>query len=351
MERDYKINLSYLYSLRNAFMNSKNKKYDDDIITLNNLINKLKGYEVKRKKISPYLQLETDAIIKPYLDAFYQQVKVFNSIGSYFEEPLVPKYKSILLTDIDVVNLAKEFFHEQGSFYYYSISDYLAHGNERMCFFKPNNLSEGEINIIRNTDEVFLLAPNYRNITKLSITIHELQHVIDYYNNPEFSLNPVISETAALFMEMIGCDWINKKLDLNPEETEKRKFSVYSIVKREALDVESKTDIIESYNELENHTRSDVDQMLIDDDISDEYFRWAFAVPLVANYNYQIAYYIAIELYFIYKKDKRYALSILQDIIINGSDDNIFCLLGKYNIILNASTLKYEDEMAKVLKI
>ena len=41
---------------------------------------------------------------------------------------------------------------------------------------------------------------------------------------------------------------------------------------------------------------------------------------------YQIAYLIAIELYMLYYKDKALVLSICEDIIKNGTSDNIFNL-------------------------
>ena len=60
---------------------------------------------------------------------------------------------------------------------------------------------------------------------------------------------------------------------------------------------------------------------------------------------------IAIELYTIYNIDKDKALYILRDIIMNGTDNNIFNILKKYNINIGNNIVSYEQDMCLKLGI
>ena len=72
-----------------------------------------------------------------------------------------------------------------------------------------------------------------------------------------------------------------------------------------------------------------------------------FEQGIVSEISYQISYLIAIELYMIYYRNKDLALKICEDIIMNGTSENIFKLLDKYGIKLNSNVVNYENKIYK----
>ena len=348
MIKNYSIDLNYIYSLKEKIKSNPNF-FKDDLIVIDNLISKLNG-EKLTSEIDSYLLLENDAALNNMLNHLHGFVETFSCQGTFFDEPVNPRYQNIYISNNEVMEYAKAFFHEHGSFFYSPVCQFLSNSDGRIAFIKNKN-TEGEVNVVKTTNDLFLIVPNHHNITKLSIAMHELEHIIDFSNNPNFLSNYFISEIASLFMEMIGCDWISDRGIGNKEETEKRKIFIYSIVKREAFDIIMKRQIIEIYNGLKDKSKESIDKALDEEEINPAYFKWAFSTSLLQNYYYQISFYIAVELYYIYNNNKKYALSILKDVILNGNDANIFFILEKYGIVLNANTLQYEDDIAKTLKI
>ena len=45
---------------------------------------------------------------------------------------------------------------------------------------------DGEIHYLKTTGDAFLLAPDHKDIRKVTILTHEFEHVIDCFNNPDF---------------------------------------------------------------------------------------------------------------------------------------------------------------------
>ena len=71
---------------------------------------------------------------------------------------------------------------------------------------------------------------------------------------------------------------------------------------------------------------------------------------LIENYYYILAQLVAIELYFIYRKDKNKALAILEEIIMKADDSNILSILKKQHIVICKNLNRYENELILGLK-
>ena len=111
-----------------------------------------------------------------------------------------------------------------------------------------------------------------------------------------------------------------------------------------------KTQLLEIYGEHQDESKKRLFATLRNNGFSkkavEEYEKYC----IIEDYYYIIAHLTAIELYFIYIKDKEKALTILEDIIMNGTDHNILSILANHQIILTNHLDEYEDNLIKGLK-
>ena len=292
-------------------------------------------------------QIQDDAEYHEFYKPFYPIVERFIFTGRTVDELNADvKYKSILMNDEQVVADVIEFYGHQGELFYSQIIEFYNEASDHLKFIKGSLDTEGETLFLKSIGEAFVFSPNYSNITKITILIHEIQHVIDFYINPNFSEEYVIRETIAMFMEMIAADYISKKYKVFDEGIKRQQY-LHTIVKYQAHNVLYKTDALDIINNSRSLGPEELIPTLIKEGFDQEDLDFYFEQGITNDMAYQIAYLIAIELYTIYYQDKELALTICEDIIMNGNSDNIFDLLNKYGIELNSSVTDYENYIYK----
>lgn len=343
-------NLEMLLDIISAYDGS-DEMVDFDIVTLTNAINRLKNNFDTSQDIPIADKLARDISLLEEYQECYDYVLDFLSKGLYFERSVNAKYKSIYLKHDDTLDLCMDFYTHQGRFFSEAMEEFYKEKDDHLKFFKPNKFSEGEMVFVQSTGDAFVLSPNYRNFKKATILIHEFEHVVDAYNNPVFYNNMIIREFAAMFMELIGCDFIAKRLSLR-EDHLIRRFEIHSIVKSAAVYIPTKTEILEFTKGISDESVESVTKKINNKfDVDHDYLNFLLDTHLAQDYYYQISYMIAIELYTIYQIDKDRALYILMDIVVNGDDENIFEYLKKHNIVLNSNLINYENDMCFKLGI
>lgn len=345
MKRSYNISRKDIKQLMSDIITyAPELSYDLEILQAIN--DKLKNNFNLEEYGDDYLgQLKQQVDTLPVFKTSYQHTKLFCLRGLYIDgSKYKTNYKKISLSERNTVRLSEEFFHECGPFFSVPFKDFKSEAENHLKFISPSRQSEGEIAFVPSSGDYFIFVPRYNNISRVSILIHEIEHYIDICNRYEFHKQHLIRESSSIFMELIGCDWLAKKLNLSKDGI-KRKFQIHSNVKNDSYDIFFKT---QALHIIKNNFHLNDDDLLnkLDECGFNEYNLAIFARdPLERDYYYQISYLIAIELYNLYQNDKEKALYILKQIIIYGTDENIFDLLNRFNIVLNKNVHNIERNM------
>lgn len=350
MQRKFKIDISFIKELKNNLL-----LYDPsniDIERLDILIRKLENnFEVDDTNDKSLNNLRDNLEYYNDFKHLYKIVRKFASTGMYIDSIATPTYNVQHLSNEECLALANDFFKNQGEFFYQKFYDFYKDADSHLEFISPNNSTDGEIHYFNSYNEAFVFVPDHDNFTKASILIHECEHVIDSFNNPNFYNNLIIREVAAIFMEMIGVGYLGNQLNLS-DAPYMRRLSLHSIVKLDAYTIFLKNQLLYLINENKRLSDKKLKRILYNKyNMSYKFIEFCNQYNLYEDYYYQISQLIAIELFDLYKKDKDKALYILKDIIMNGTDDNIFAILDKYNILLIEHVEQYEDELCKKLSI
>lgn len=318
-----------------------------DAIRLSEYIKRLKReFKPSGVTISTFEQMQDDLGYYDLYKPLYPITKRFIETGLGLEELKKPsKYKSVIMSDEQVMDEAMEFYSHQGSTFYSLFKEYKEEAKDHLKFIEETPETEGETIFLKSIGEAFVFTPNYSNITKFTILIHEIQHVIDFYLNPMFSEELIIRESIAMFMEMISTDFIAKKYKLTRERNKRFKF-LHSVVKSQSYNAIHKMDIL---NIAKNSTVNEEElfKLLDSKGYDSDCLEYYFEQGITMDFSYQLAYLIAIELYISYYKDKEHTLVICEDIIKNGNSKNIYELLNKYGIKINSNIESYEQMIYK----
>lgn len=348
MKKAYNIRINDLEKILNLL-----KEYDHDLIVdidilrLDSYIKRLKNSFSESEELSLTEKLVSDLEYFPFYKPLYVYSKFFSNTG--IKSDLLQKegkLSTIIIPDVDVMEHADSFFREQGDFFYSAFLDFKDDAKDHLKFIKPNKMSDGETLMLKSTGEAFVFSPNYSNITKFTILIHELEHVIDFFNNPDFFDNFVIRETAAVFMELIACDYISKKYNLENDNYTRRMW-IHHTLKFQAELLNDKMKMLNTIYSSSKSIDTDIFKFLDDHDFEKSYVEYLLESTISEDFSYQLPYLIAVELYFIYKNDKKVALNILIDIIMNANNENIVYILNKYNIKPNLNINRYEKLLLK----
>lgn len=345
-KESYDINYNFLKSLYSSISQSSNSDNRDDLIRLLSFIQRIKKYN---QKTIPRKTCES-AIFKTFQDdvdglefyrPFYPLVRLFARHGYVYSTDIGYMRKNI--TNQEAMDAAEDFFKQQGWFYFEAFLEFKEEAPTHLKFIKPNALTEGEATYFASTEEAFVLVPNRNDITKQVILIHELEHVIETYNNENFFNNKVIRECGALFMEMVASDYFADKYKLKDDNIGRR-FNLHNRIKIISADLLNRFMIL--YNIKESNKLFDIFEIFQYD-----YLEEIARTSLEYDFSYPISYLIAIELYTIYQDDKEKALYFLQTIITWGNDENIMMVLKELGIDLNRNALSYEKKLYKKLGI
>lgn len=351
MEKVYDIKINDLKELLSILRKFNHEPMVQvDIIRLSNYIKRFER-NFSDECISSYERLLDDADEVNFYKPFYPISYKFASVGRKQDElSFQTKYTPISFSDDEVMSNADEFFREQNDFFYSGFQDFASEAEDHLKFINTNSDTEGETLTLKSTGEAFAFVPNYSNITKFTILIHECEHIIDFFKNPNFLDNNIIKETAAIFMELIASDFIAKKYSLYDENFKRRNF-LHTITKSQATLLKDKVMLLDLVNKYRHLSESELFDILQKKDFTKEDVEFYLEATISQDSNYQIPYLIAVELYVIYHKNKRLALNILEDIILNGNNYNIFEILFKYGIVLNTNILLYEDCLYKKITL
>ena len=318
-----------------------------DAIRLEEYIKRVKNNFQGYSSITLFEQIQEDAEYHEFYKPFYPIVERFMFTGRNVEElESDVRYKSLLLSDEQVVSDVIEFYGHQGNMFYSQVLEFYNEAEDHLKFIKGNLDTEGETLFLKSIGDAFVFSPNYSNITKFTILVHEIQHVIDFYINPNFTEEYVIRETIAMFMEMIAADYISNKFKLDYEGI-KRKQNLHAIVKYQSYNILNKTDALDIASENKDLSQPELFSLLNKESFSQNDLSFYFEQGITLDMAYQISYLIAIELYSIYSTDKELALKLCEEIIMNGTSNNIFELLEKYNIRICSSIEEYENTLYK----
>lgn len=318
-----------------------------DAIRLEEYIKRIKNGFKSVDGISLFEQIQDDVEYHEFYKPFYPIVERFIFTGKTVDElDSNPRYKSILFSDEQVMNDVLDFYGHQGDLFYSQVLEFYNEVDDHLRFVKDSLDTDGETLFLKSIGEAFVFSPNYSNITKFTILIHEIQHVIDFYLNQNFTEEFVIRETIAMFMEMIAADYIANKYKMY-DEGFKRQQCLHAIVKYQSHNVLYKTDALDIASDNKTLDEASMISLLNKEGFEQEDLEFYFGQGITTDMAYQIAYLIAIELYTLYYKDKELSLRICEDIIMNGNSNNIFELLDKYGIKLISSVCEYEDKIYK----
>lgn len=351
MKKVYDIKISDLKDLLLALKHfSGEPTVQNDIYCLSNYISRYKR-NFSDEKLSLYERLLNDADDVHFYKPFYPLSECLASIGrKQTELSFNASYSTIKFNDEQVMEDANVFFKEQGDFFYSAFSEFQDEATDHLKFVNTKTETSGEVLTLKSTGDAFVFVPNHSNITKFTILIHETEHVIDFFNNPEFLGAHAISETASLFMELIACDYIAKRYQLFDDSFQRRNF-LHTIIKSQATLLKDKLELLDLVNKKRNLDEQSLFKYLERFEFTEEDIKFYLEATITQDNAYQIPYMIAVELYVLYHHDKVAALTILQDIIMNANQYNIFDILCKYGINLNQNMLYYEDCLYKKITL
>lgn len=353
MAKDYNIKLSdYEFLLHLLESNNDGSKLiNTDISLLKYFIKRVRhNFDVPTSDES--VDLYTSVIDD--LQGIQKASRVISILEDYptffhIEYDTVPEYKSIVIPDKKAVDIAYRFFRSQNETYYSNFLDVYDTLSDHLKFIKPNKNTAGETHFIQTTGDAFIYVPNYSNISKVTILIHEIQHVMDALENAGFWYQPFIKETAAMFMELISTDYVANELHMQSEAV-KRKAEIHHIVSGDRSLLLDKKEMFDSLVGKKISADNFL-QELSNTGYTDEEVKSILYNSTDLLIGYQLPQYIAIELYYLYQTNKSKALEILLNIVRYGNDANIFDILGVYGIHVGSHLTSYESELGKKLQI
>lgn len=352
MKRQYNIDKNHIEYILDTV--TKAECYDDAVLLMylkdclkHNFNNQKYGTDFCDLDLLNDLKIQCNHLSK--CRPFYPIVKKFGTgclllDGSEYKA----NYKRMILPEKDSVDLSEEFFHECGPFFSNAFKFFKEDAKDHLKFISPSRCSTGEIYYVESTGDYFMFIPRYNNITRTTTLLHEIEHFLDIVNRDSFRFQSLINECSAIFMEMIGCDWIADKLKAGKDNI-KARFAIHTLIKTESLDIVARNNFLSF---VDKHCDLD-DKYLIEKlceyGYNQDDLYYFLGTSLDHDYCCQISYLIAIELYTIYQQDKEKALFILKHIIMFGTNSNILSILNKFNIKLNTNAVKYELDMCLAL--
>ncbi len=351
MEKAYDIKINDLKLILNTLrLYEEDSVVSSDIHCLSGYINRLEN-KFMESDISLYEKLIDDAEDLHFYKPFYPIFHNFATLGRCQEELAFDTvYTPFCMSDEQTMENAKDFFQLQGDFFYSQFEEFADEADDHLKFVDKDADTDGETLMLKSTGEAFVFVPNHSNITKFTILIHELEHCIDFFYNPDFLNDYVIRETSAIFFELLASDFIANKYQLLNDGFQRRNY-LHTIIKSQATILIDKYRLLNLVNDKKELNEKKLFEYLAMHDFDMDDICYLLEANLMQDNSYQIPYLIAVELYVLYHKNKELALKILQDIILNATQYNILDILSKYGITLNTNVVLYENDMYKKITL
>ena len=332
--------------------NSDNKKIEETLISLNELIDfvSFNPYELiplKERLDSyqndDYIYLENNSGYIPFFRKFDQEIEYI----PLFKE----KLEKIKLTTKDLLEYTKDFYHNT-DLELESIFNNIYSSNDLYVNFKKNtiningNVCYGYIFPISNTKIIFSNITDNKTISTLLTLIHEFAHMIAFYINDKHmkDINKMhFSEIEGLFMELVASNFIKRNLgyDIDLLKVNARTyndhltFNHYICTKLDIYNELSKNEL-NSKKAIKNYILGN--HKLLRSDLSYIYY------GIIEDYAGDvISYLTAVEVYLIYLQDKKSAFEILKRIIkLNDmSSEDYLKSVNKLGIKIGSNINKY----------
>lgn len=346
---EYKTKLEELTKLLDALASYDDEVYQEDFRQLKLLIEGLetnfKNYDIKEMELAEILKANYE--YSKVLFKFYPYFRKFYKIGKNFYPYEINNYVYSKISNQDCLDLARIFFEEQGNFFTKQLERFYKEAKDHLSFIRPNDYTDGQITYLNTSNEAFVIIPDHKNFKKVITAVHELEHVIDAYNNPKFHSAYMVREATALTLELIASDRINSLLGTKKENL-KRRYELDSVISTDASLAYYNFQLLHhlkkfngNENELFNYFNS---KGFIKADVLT-----LNSSTLFSQCYYQIAYMIAVEIYTLYGKDKELALYIIKQIVMKANSDNIIDLLDSCGIHLNENMHGYKENLEKEL--
>lgn len=276
-------------------------------------------------------------------DEDYEELKNYNSIlknitNKYFEEKMLDlfKYKKITYKDIllftrdNIKFINKSWFNKIEPF---MNNDYLSNYLD----FRKKTLNRAIY--LEYLNKFYIALEKNNNISDFIEPTHEFLHVYSLLLNSNF-INSIDSEFLSILGELITSYEMKNKL-MFKEEVMKMDIETYTMVISyiKAM-VYKKSAINEGINYDEKFKYFVKELNLNKKDIRDMYL-----CPLEYNYNFVISYFIALELFDIYLKDKEKCFYICNKLILSNKE--LKAKLKENNITLLSHDNKYIRKLKK----
>lgn len=353
MDAIYNYSLQDLKELLNLLIPYQNTfpGINEDIENLAYFINYLYPKENKDKRWFSHIstqirqEIKSHAFLKPFEYFFKEFAWKGESINTL---SITPTHQKLIIPDAVVVKDATSFLASQGPFFKEAIDDFSCDINTHLKFIEQELDATGGTLFLRSTGDAFVFVQNTHGISKPAILTHELEHVIDFFNNPKIYDNLVTREVIPVFMELISLEHYGKIYN-SKNEAYQRMLYTYSILKERALEFIEKMYMLDIAKEHQNLSDDDLLKQLNEEGYDLEYLIYLVKMP-IKDFYYQIPELIAIELYFLYQNDKKRVISILEDISLHGTDSNILDLVASHNIKLTQNIQEFEYHLLSKVK-
>lgn len=286
----------------------------------------------------------------PLFEPYYSYIDEYRRIiDNYVDELIVdnPSKKKMKLKKEEAMDLVREFYESTGNFFYPHF-DKLFKERHNMIRFLKDDLEYATTIIVPGLNKPYISIEepkpkNYRNI--LSMLVHELGHGISAQINPERYLrdDSFLKEIETTFLEFISNDFFAKELKDNA-------FYVDEIERiagghSTAEDILLSKRAVDLRYELGNPSKEKMLE-IVNDDILRTIIETKGEMSLDDDIKYLFSYIVAIELYEIYKQDKKEALNILKEIILRRNDETELQNITRL-VTPNKSLIKYKNYITK----
>lgn len=353
MGKTYNYSLKDLRQLLNLLKSYQytSPEIDADIENLTYFINYLYPEESKEKRGFTHISTLIRQEIREhdFLKPFEYFIKEFAWMGESIRTlSITPSHQDIIIPNAVAVADATSFLASHGPFFKEPLDEFYCDITTHLKFTNKDLEATGGTLYLRSTGDAYVYVSNRHNITKTSILTHELEHVIDFFNNPDMYNSLITREVIPVFMELVSLEHYSEKYNIK-NEAYQRMLYTYSTLKERALNFIEKMDMLDTVAKYPNLSDDNLLKLLQDKGFDLNFLIYLIKMP-IQDFYYQIPEIIAVELYFLYQTNKERVISILEDISLHGNDSNILELVASHNIKLTKNIPEYEYHLLSKTK-
>ena len=346
MAKEYSIKKEYLLKLKDMLAAMGTDKADIDYSRVQYVLERINSDFTFNEDTQDTIvdTLAFDMNDAPFYRRYYPKVKKFHRDGAVvWSKPKDIEFQPVKITHDDALGLTRGFFAHQGEFFLKGFDKVMRDPEDHISFIDTDSQTAGEMQYLATLDEAFMFIPDHKSIELLTTLVHETQHCIDNSVNNDFFYQTGINEATTLFMELLATDYFNDILHLDNQNLVAQ-YDLFTSIKMQTNRLMDRNRMLMLYKKIAKYDRDFIYRRLTKK-WTPEYLERTKDTSLVTWNFYQVSYLIAVELYKLYKKDKKAALDIVKAIMMEGNDNNIFTLLHNKGIVLNKNMFEYEKKL------